>query len=349
MRTMGHGVEMASSGRGGSLSSAIRRIAALALGLTLWSTLWPTLVMAAETGWLRLLVHQPGLVVLDGEELLDLTGRSGRRPVPWSSFTVSILAVPEGTHRIELRPADVAAIPPWESIDLLVAPGDTLSVRLGAPLVSTSPPGARILLDGAELGAAPIRIDPTKLPGRKILFEYPGYQRRTVEGDSLLDLARLAGAARFELEPLSAQTMIPLEAPRATSWIDRHESLALVGSVLILAGGVTAGVHFKGRADNYFDEYRQKGNRGEQERLFDEAQKNDRFSLASWAVAEAAFFATFFLLIRERPRPLVPNPSVTAGKLAGAASDGEGRTHALLSPVAPDGDLGITLGISHGF
>ena len=327
----------------------IRRIAALVLGLTLWSTLSPPLLMAAESGWLRLLVHQPGLIYLDGNELLDLTGRSGRRPVPWSSYTVSVMAVPGGEHRLELRPADVAAVPPWETIDVSVAAGETLSVRLGAPLVLTSPSGARILMDGEEMGAAPIRLDPTTLPGKKILFELPGYQRRTVDGDSLLDLARIPGAARFELQPLGVRTVNDLEAPAGTSWVDRNASLALMGSLVLLAGGVTAGVHFKGRADGYFNDYKRKGNREEQARLIDEAQKYDRISLASWAVAEAAFFAAFFLLIREPRRPMVPNPSMQAEPLAGAAADGRGYTQAFLSPVAPDGDPGITLRISHGF
>jgi len=370
MRNVGHVGALRQPGcrSAATVSPSIRRIGALLLGLTLWSTLSPPLLMAAESGWLRLLVHQPGLIYLDGDELLDLTGRSARRPVPWSSYTVSVMAVPDGEHRIELRPADVAAVPPFETIDLSVAPGDTLTVRLGAPLVLTSPPGARILMDGEEMGAAPIRLDPTKLPGKKILFEHPGYQRRTVDGDSLLDLARLAGAARFELEPLGVRTVNDLEAPAGTSWVDRNASVALLGSLVLLAGGVTAGVHFKGRADGYFNEYKRKGNREEQARLFDEAQKYDRISLGSWAVAEAAFFAAFFLLIREPRRPMVPNPSAPAEPLAGAARNGEGhaqagelrapadlspdgrgRTQALLSPVAPDGDLGITLRISHGF
>ncbi|MDZ4803251.1 MAG: PEGA domain-containing protein [Candidatus Eisenbacteria bacterium] len=326
-----------------------RAVAAWLLALTLWSSLSPPLALAAESGWLRLLVHQPGLIDMDGEEFLDLTGRNGRRPVPWTSFTVSVMAVAAGEHRLELRPADVTAVPPWETIDVSVAAGETLTVRLGAPLILTSPSGARILIDGEEIGAAPVRINPTRLPGRKLLVELPGYQRRTLEGDSLLDLARVAGGARLELEPLTEGKAGVLTMPRPTGWIGRHETLALVGSATLLAGGVAAGIHFKNRADDYYEQYQRTGNQDEQERLFDRAQQNDRLSLIGWGVGELAFFATFFLLIHESKRPLVPNPTAPIDEVAGNGSGGSGRTLAGLAPMAPDGTPGVTLRISHGF
>ena len=328
-----------------------RAVAILLLSLTLWSSLAPPLALAAETGWIRLLVHQPGRIDMDGDVLLDLTGRSGRRPIPWTSFTVSIMAVAPGRHRFELRPADSRAVPPWESIELSVAPDETVTVRLGAPLILSSPSGARILIDGEELGTAPLRINPTTLPGHKVLIEHPGYQRRTVNGDSLLDLSRVSGSARFELEPLTEERPDELTAPPPTSWIGRHETLALVGSITLLAGGVAAGVYFKNKADDNYVLYRQYGNQERQEHYFDAAQANDRRSLISWAIGEAAFFATFFLLIHESQRPLVPNPTVPAEPLAGnGASPGAvGRTMAGLSPIAPDGRPGVTVRISHAF
>ena len=51
----------------------------------------PTLAFAQDAAWLRLLVHQPGVVLRNGEPLLDLTGKSGRRPIPWTSFTIAVV------------------------------------------------------------------------------------------------------------------------------------------------------------------------------------------------------------------------------------------------------------------
>ncbi|HEX7879549.1 MAG TPA: PEGA domain-containing protein [Candidatus Eisenbacteria bacterium] len=341
-----------------------RPVAAFVLVVMSWSTVAPSMpwaagaltagdstgtadstpVLAEPPSWYRLLVHQPGVILRDGEPMLDLTGTGGRRPIPWTSFTIAVVEVPAGTHRLTLKPADPMAVPPYEGFVVTVEPGDTLTVRLGAPRVTTSPPGARVLLDGEDLGPAPVWIDPTRLPGHKVLVEMAGYQRRTVEGDTLLDLARSSGAARFELEPLTPQPLVELQPPEASSWIGRNRGLALTGSFLLLGAGVAGGIYFKNKADDFYDDYEHTGNASERDRWFNKAQQNDRASLLGWLVGEAAFFATFFLLIYQPPRGLVTNPDATPAPVEPVA-----RSRAALAPIAPDGEPGVTIGFVHEF
>jgi hypothetical protein len=320
----------------------LRPVAATVLAAFLWSSLAPAIAAAQEPAWVRLLLHQPGVVLRNGEPILDVT--TSRRPVPWTSFTIAVVEVPAGTHRLALRPADPMGVPPWESVVVNAPTGDTLTVRLGAPRVTSSPPGARVLLDGEDLGPAPVWIDPTRLPGRKVLVEMPGYQRRTIDGDTLLDLAKTSGAARFELDPLTPQPLVELEPPDALSWVGRNRTLALATSSVLLAGGIAAGIYFKKRADDFFDRYERTGNAAERESWFNKAQQNDRASLVGWGLGEAALFATFFLLIYESPRGLVPNPTA-------APENGEpaAKSRAAIAPIGPDGEPGVTVGIVHEF
>lgn len=284
---------------------------------------------AAAESWLRLVVHRPGVVRLDGEDWLDLSGRAGRAPVPWTQYSMQVLPVPAGAHRLELVAAGPGAVPPWETVVVDVAPGDTALVRLGRPLLRSSPAGARVLLDGAELGVTPLRPDPTRLPGRRLLLEMPGYLRTTLDGDSLLARAAASGGARVELVPLNPAPLPVLVTPDRASFIDRHRTLLLVGSTALLAGGVAAGLGFKSEADDVFDEYTRTGNPDRQRELFDRAERYDRLSLVGWALGEVGFVATFLLLIRQPPRALVPGADAR--------------------PVGPDGHPGVTLRYTHEF
>jgi hypothetical protein len=75
---------------------------------------------------------------------------------------------------------------------------------------------------------------------------------------------------------------------------------------------VVAGIAFKNRGNDYFDEYEKTGSPARQKELFGEAQKYDHLSLVGWGIGEVGFFAGFFLLIKEQPRGFVPNPDTPA-------------------------------------
>lgn len=300
----------------------------LALVAVLQATLAPPALAAADA-WLRLVVHRPGVVHRNGEAWLDLTGRAGRAPVPWTQYSMQILPVPAGEQRFELVEAGPGAVPPWETVTIEAVPGDTVLVRLGRPLLRSSPPGARVLLDGDELGVTPLRPDPTRLAGRRLLLEHPGYLRTTLDGDSLLARAAGGGGARVELVPLNPTPLPVMLAPERVAFVDRHRTLLLVGSTALLAGGVAAGLGFKNEADDVFAEYERTGNPDRQQELFDRAQRYDRLSLVGWALGEVGFVATFLLLIRQPPRALIPGADAR--------------------PIGPDGQPGVTIRYTHEF
>lgn len=302
--------------------------AGLALVTLLHAVLAPPALAAADA-WLRLIVYRPGVVRMDGGDFLDLTGRAGRAPVPWTQYSMQLLPVPSGPHRLEFVDAAPGAVPPWESATFDAAPGDTVLVRLGQPLLQSSPAGARVLLDGTELGVTPLRLDPTRLPGRRLLLEEPGYLRISLGGDSLLARAAAGGGARVELVPLNPTPFPAMVAPDRVAFVDRHRTLLLFGSAALLAGGVAAGLGFKNEADSHFEEYERTGNPDRQRELFDRAQRYDRLSLVGWALGEVGFVSAFLLLIRQPPRALIPGA--------------EAR------PIGPDGHPGVTVKYTHEF
>lgn len=281
-----------------------RVMAALMAALQLWSMSAPALA-SAEEAWLRLVVHRPGLVTIDGAPGLDLRS-TGAAPIPWSNWSMTFVPVAPGRHRITLEPTDPGLTLPRDAVDVEVAAGDTALVRLGRLCFQTSPPGARVLIGTRDAGTAPLWLDPSRVAGGRLFVEAAGFQRQTLEGDTVLAVARETGGYRLELNPLAPQALPVVLADPSHSYWTRHRGPLLIGSTVLLAGGIGAGFAFKNVADDRYDAYRRAGSRDRQRRLFDEAQRYDRLSLVGWGVGEVAFLTTFFLLIRQEPRGLVP-------------------------------------------
>ncbi len=300
----------------------------LLLALLTFVPAHPHAAAASESLLLRLVVLRPGTVVMDGADLIDLTGDSERAPVPWTEFSIQEVPVAPGRHTLLLRPADRSLLPPFESVSITGAAGDTVTVELGRPVLLTSPSGARVLAGGRTIGETPVRLPPELLWGTDLLVDLDGYRRVTLPGDSVLADTRVSGSKRVELDPLAPPVPARLRASEG-SWWARNRALAIGGSVTLLAAGVYTAVRFKDQADDRYDAYLRTGNRDRQKRLFDDAVRFDRLSLVGWAVGEAAFLATFFLIIHEEPRGLVPTAAVD------------------LEPAT--GEARYRLGVRHGF
>jgi len=275
--------------------------------------------LAANALLLRLTIYRPGTVRLDGEDWIDLTGTSGRAPVPWSDFSIQEREIAPGRHTLSLRPRDLDVLPPFETVVVEGAAGDTVVAELGRPELSTSPSGARVLVGGREAGTTPLRLEPGDLWGAEVLVDREGYHRVTIPGDSLLADTRLPGAKRIELTPLDATPEPVRLSEDHRSWWLRNKTLSIGASVTLLAAGVYTAVRFKDRADERYADYLRTGNPGTQKDYFDQAVRYDRLSLLGWAVGEAAFLATFFLIIHEEPRGLVPTAGVEPEPGSGAA------------------------------
>jgi hypothetical protein len=290
---------------------------------------FPAPARAQDNLVLRLVVHQPGIVRLDGREFLDLSRSSEHAPDPWREFVMRYIPVEPGHHELSLRPDDPLAVPPFESVAVEGGAGDTVGVVLGRPRISTSPPGARVLVNGNPQGNTPLSINPADLIKTEVTIELKHYRTETLTGDSILAVARDGGAFRLELKPVDLEKGVlpPLGEPE--SYWDRNRTLALTGSVALLTAGIYAGLRFKDQADEKYDEYRRTGNRERQKDLFNQAERFDRLSLFGWGVGEVAFLATFFLIIHEQPRGLVPT--------------------ARLDKDQGDGATRLQLGLSHDF
>lgn len=283
---------------------------------------------AAENLVLRLVVHQPGVVRLNGDHLLDFSVRSGRAPDPWRRFVMQTVAVAPGKHTLSLRPDDPHFVPPYEEVTVEGAAGDTVGVVLGRPLLTTSPPGARVLVNGKPEGNTPLYVNPADLLKTGVQFELEGYVSQAVPGDSVLALAAEGGAYRLELFPANVEaSTIPLGEPR--SYWANNRTLLIGGSLALLTAGIYTGLRYKERADEIYNEYERTGSRERQDELFHKAERFDRLSLLGWGVGELAFLATFFLIIHDEPRGLIPT--------------------ARLDTVGPTGESNLKIGLTHDF
>lgn len=279
-------------------------------------------------GVLLLRVYRPGVVWLDATIVRDLSGRSERAPRAWDVVAAQSAEVPAGSYRLSLRGADDRSLGALDEVELVIAPGETTEVALGRPLLRSSPAGARVVIDQRPVGTTPLRLDPARLSGVPVSLELDGYQPWSLPGDSLLARTREAGALRVELEPAAGAGVRHGSGAPPRRYFGLRRTPAIAASVTLVAVGVTSAILLKSAADDRFDAYLGTGDPGRQRREFDRAQRYDRLSLVGWGVAEAAFFATFFLLIQEEPRGLVPTVSVAR---------------------APDGEAGIRVGVRHGF
>lgn len=331
-------------------SGLFRGASRVMLALVLWSQA----AAAQEAMVLKLIVHRPGIVRLDGRELADLTGAAGPQPVPWRHCVLQIMEIPPGRHLLSLKPGDPMALPPWEEQAVEGAAGDTVTAVLGRPVLVTSPPGALVRVAGEPMGPAPVRVNPVLLPGAAVNFELPGYRAVTVTGDSVLAVAREAGSFRLEMAwsgPPPASPSVAADEPRF--WWQRHRALALGGSLALLSGGVYSAFRLKDQADERFDAYLRTGNRQRQRELFDEAERLDRLTLVGWGVAEIAFLASFFLLIHQEPRGMVPAaglaPAAAPGPTGGLARFAGLSPAAGLAPGPAGGAAELRVGVTRAF
>lgn len=279
-------------------------------------------------GFLILRVFQPGTVWLNESLIRDLSGQTERAPRPWDMVVAQSAELPAGSYRLRLKSADGLVVMPLDEVEFQLAARETVDVALGRPLLLSSPSGATVSVGGKERGATPIRLDPDQIGGAEITLARTGYQTWSQSGDSLLVHTRAAGALRVELEPARGVPPAPGSAYAPRRYLGLRRTPALLTSVAFVVAGATSAIALKGVADDRFEAYRRTGDPGRQRRLFASAQRYDRLSLVGWAVAEAAFLASFYLIIQEEPRGLIPTVTAERG---------------------PDGSPGWRVGVRHGF
>lgn len=304
-----------------------RGVAALLLALQVAPLLAPP-AQAAGEGLLRLKVYRPGMVWLDGVPVLDLTGAGQPAPRPWAGAVLNATTIPAGPHTLRLRPPDTKLVTPFDEQSFVLAPGDTVTVALGRPLLSTSPPGATVRAGERTLGVTPLRLDPGALFGARLMLERAGYQADTLAADTLLARTRGPGALRVELLPLPGTVAMARAAAPPRRYLGLSRWAAFGVSTALVAGGAVTAARLKNLADDRFDIYRRTGDPARQREAFRAAERYDRLSLIGWGVAEVAFLAAFYLIIQESPRGLVP--TVTAAR-------------------GPAGEPAWQVGVSHAF
>jgi hypothetical protein len=236
------------------------------------------------TGWVRLAAPAAGAVlVADGRPL----GRADAAyPLPAGPAT---LALVEGGGR--------AWQPRRAEVEVEVAAGDTLVVPLALPVryvVSTLPSGAEVAVEHADgrrevLGPAPLVVDrPAALSGPLVATRRGYADARAAPGDSAVNRVLLT------LRPLTEEEGAALDwrpPRRARTWID-----VALGGVALASAAVA--VHYKFRADDIDDRYRDEGSpeRGNPA-LRVEAQRFDRISVGALGVMQASLGVLAFRLV----------------------------------------------------
>lgn len=181
----------------------------------------------------------------------------------------------------------------WVPI-LHAAPGDTTAAGdERAFFLDSYPGGAAVYWADERLGATPLWLRFSTSRAGSLVVSLPGYRSERI------DLGAIEGyvvevrlqSERAALEGLgrSARAKGPsLGVAPSLKW-----SLAVLG-----VGSAALGLHFKGRADDVYDEYLRTGHAGRMRERFDRAETYDRYALGCWVVAEASLVGFLYLLTR---------------------------------------------------
>ena len=232
-------------------------------------------VQAQDTAQLTLETNAPEALVLANGDVLGRANTSITLPVG----TVILVLVEDAGEAWQPRRATTT---------IEVAPGEHLVLTLNLPVryrIETLPIGATVVLEaetGREvLGVAPLMVERTAPLSGALVAEREGFlSARLAPGDSLdnrhtILMRPLEDRARPEA---AVGWMPPRRSP--STWID----IAAAGVALAAAG---VAVHYKFRADNVDDRYRQLGSleRGDPV-LKAEAERLDTYSLAALGVMQ---------------------------------------------------------------
>lgn len=135
--------------------------------------------------------EQGGAITVDGREV-------GKNPL--------VLELTVGLHRLQVHSADRTRL--YRDDRVVVRVGERTAVRAvltaspGTISVSSSPPGARVLLDGKELGTTPIRGALTHAGTRRLVLRKEGFEEHRQQ-------ARVPGHGEARV----AVTLRPQSAP----------------------------------------------------------------------------------------------------------------------------------------
>lgn len=162
----------------------------------------------------------------------------------------------------------------------------------GAMLWLDSVPfGAVVHLGEERLGVTPFWLDISRIGGESVSLSYPGYHTRRIQ------LSERPG-------PMLEVRLSPVGAMRGSRADDREggpsgflNARSLQWSLLLVsAGSAVAGLHFKDRADEAYEQYLHTGHSSRMRETFDRAEKNDTYALGCWIAAEVSLVGFLYLL-----------------------------------------------------
>lgn len=124
-----------------------------------------------------------------------------------------VRAVAVGKHTVEARTACARGSTSLTVADQVIARADlTLTERPGSLAVSAGPPGTLVVLDGANVGTAPVAVKTVTCGQHALAIRAPGYLESTltldVHGDEAVNVA--VGYGTVAPPPARAGTTVPL-------------------------------------------------------------------------------------------------------------------------------------------
>jgi hypothetical protein len=203
-----------------------------------------------------------------------------------------------GVHRVVWAPAqgDVYMPPVTRSVAVGAADDTVVTCRADDILHLTSEPfDALVERDGAPAGRTPMWLD-LGVEAARVRVSAPGRLPVTLAADSL---RTVEGSLRVVLPRTAA-----LRA--GSGWgPDRHRGWWRPAAFLLSAAASWAAIDLKDRADASYRDYLRTGEPAERDRRFDMAVRYDRWSVAAWVAAGAAWSGFLWTMMREEPREVV--------------------------------------------
>lgn len=168
---------------------------------------------------------------------------------------------------------------------------DTCGTPGGMLWLDSFPFGADVFLGDERLGVTPFWLDVSRVGEKSVDLTYPGYQTRNIR------LSEHSGPVlEVRLSPVREGPGSSVLAPEREQHGFLNARLLKWSLLMMSAGSAVAGLHFKDRADEAFDEYVHTGHSVRMREAFDRAEKNDRYALGCWIAAEVSLVGFLYLL-----------------------------------------------------
>jgi hypothetical protein len=220
------------------------------------------------------------------------------------------ISTPPGNQIISLYlpPRENQWLPPIVKRPFQLAGNDTLIINPENVFylhVTTSPEGAIASLRGYPVGKTPIALSILRHQDKTLRLEKDGY--RSVE-INLKELTKHSNRLTMSLDPSQSREMSP-SLPVRIEEVNGHVSGWLPFVTLsYFVTSTSFGFYYKGRADDFYEEYLRTSSLERMNQLFDRSEVLDNRARIFWITGQVALGATIYLFVRNYRSRLIARP-----------------------------------------